>query len=153
MAKNTIKVKKYADVVEEIQATAVEITPGMLLERTSAGLVQACTATTGAVFPMFALEDELQGKGIDDNYAVLQGIDDNYAVGAQIQCWIPGRGDMVYALLEDGEDVEIGDFMESAGNGKLQVLTTGQPIAVAVEAVDDSGSSGADTGRIIVQII
>lgn len=143
MAKNTIKVKKYADVVEEIKATEVAITPGMLLERTSAGLVQACTATTGAVFPMFALEDELQGKGIDDNYAV----------SAQIQCWIPGRGDMVYALLEDGEDVEIGEFMESAGNGKLQVLTTGQPIAVAVEAVDDSGSSGTDTGRIIVQII
>jgi len=143
MAKNTIKVKKYADVVEEIKATEVAITPGMLLERTSAGLVQACTATTGAVFPMFALEDELQGKGIDDNYAV----------SAQIQCWIPGRGDMVYALLEDGEDVEIGEFMESAGNGKLQVLTTGQPIAVAVEAVDDSGSSGTDTGRIIVQIV
>ena len=143
MAKNTIKVKKYADVVEEIKATEVAITPGMLLERTSAGLVQACTATTGAVFPMFALENELQGKGIDDNYAV----------SAQIQCWIPGRGDMVYALLEDGEDVEIGEFMESAGNGKLQVLTTGQPIAVAVEAVDDSGSSGTDTGRIIVQIV
>lgn len=143
MAKNTIKVKKYADVVEEIKATAVAITPGALLERTSAGLVQACTATTGAVLPMFALEDELQGKGIDDNYAV----------SAQIQCWIPGRGDMVYALLEDGEDVEIGEFMESAGNGKLQVLTTGQPIAVAVEAVDDSGSSGTDTGRIIVQIV
>jgi hypothetical protein len=143
MAKNTIKVKKYADVIEELTATAVAITPGALLERTSAGLVQACTATTGAVLPMFALEDELQGKGIDDNYAV----------SAQIQCWIPGRGDMVYALLEDGEDVEIGEFMESAGNGKLQVLTTGQPIAVAVEAVDDSGSSGTDTGRIIVQIV
>lgn len=143
MAKNTIKVKKYADVVEEIKATEVAITPGMLLERTSAGLVQACTATTGAVLPMFALEDELQGKGIDDAYAV----------SAQIQCWIPGRGDMVYALLEDGEDVEVGEFLESAGNGKLQVLTTGQPIGVAVENVDDSGSSGADTGRIIVQIV
>ncbi len=92
---------------------------------------------------MFALEDELQGKGIDDAYAV----------SAQIQCWIPGRGDMVYALLEDGEDVEVGEFLESAGNGKLQVLTTGQPIGVAVENVDDSGSSGADTGRIIVQIV
>lgn len=143
MAKNTIKVKKYADVIEELTATAVAITPGALLERTSAGLVQACTATTGAVLPMFALEDELQGKGIDDNYAV----------SAQIQCWIPGRGDMVYALLEDGEDVEVGEFLESAGNGKLQVLTTGQPIGVAVENVDDSGSSGADTGRIIVQIV
>jgi len=143
MAKNTIKVKKYADVIEELTATAVAITPGALLERTSAGLVQACTATTGAVLPMFALEDELQGKGIDDAYAV----------SAQIQCWIPGRGDMVYALLEDGEDVEVGEFLESAGNGKLQVLTTGQPIGVAVENVDDSGSSGADTGRIIVQIV
>ena len=139
---NTIKVKKYSDVIEEFVAAGT-ITPGMLVELDTTGKVKAHSDEDGNVLPMFALEDELQGKGIDDAYAV----------SAQIQCWIPGRGDMVYALLEDGEDVEVGEFLESAGNGKLQVLTTGQPIGVAVENVDDSGSSGADTGRIIVQIV
>lgn len=142
MAKNTIKVKKYADVIEEYTSTAVEITPGALLELTSANLVQACSATTGNVLPMFALEDELQGKGIDDNYAV----------STRVQCWLPGRGDMVYALLEDGQTIVVGDFLESNGAGRLQKWTSGQIIGIAVEAVDDSGSSAGDTGRIIVRI-
>ena len=142
MAKNTIKVKKYLDVVEEYTSTAVAITPGTLLMLNSTNLVAACTATTGPVLPMFALEDELQGNGIDDDYAV----------SSKIQCWIPTRGDEVYALLEDGETIVIGDFMESAGDGKLQKYTSRPIIGVAVEAVDDSGSSGADTGRIIVRI-
>lgn len=150
MAKNTIKVKKYADVVEEITATAVAITPGALLELTSAGLVQAHSTAGGSVLPMFALEDEFQGKGIDDNYAV----------SVKVQVWIPGRGDQVYALLENGENIAIGDFLTSAGDGKLKKLATESDdtaveaiVGVAVEAVDDSGSSVNDTGRIIVRII
>jgi hypothetical protein len=142
MAKNTIKVKKYADVIEEYTSTAVAITPGTFLELTSDGLVQACTATTGPVLPMVALEDELQGKGIDDAIPASN----------KVQCWIPGRGDMVYALLEDGQTIAIGDFLELNGSGLVQKYTSNQIIGVAVEAVDDSGSSGADTGRIIMRI-
>lgn len=151
MAKHTIKIKKYSDVIEEITATAVAITPGYLLELTSAGLVQAHATAAGNVLPMFALEDELQGNGIDDAYAV----------SAKVQVWIPGRGDQVYALLNDGETVVIGDFLESAGNGKLQKHTSASAdvylnpiVGVAVEAVDMSGSSGVDSdGRIIVRIL
>lgn len=162
MAKNTIKVKKYSDVIEEIGATAVAITPGYLLELTSAGKVQAHATAGGNVLPMFALEDELQGKGIDDAYAASDNV----------QVWVPYRGDMVYALLNDGENVAIGDFLESAGNGKLrkhvkdsfEVESTGDTgtyvnyaesiVGVATEAVDMSDSTGADpSGRIIVRII
>ena len=39
MAKHTIKIKKYADVIEEYSAVGV-ITPGMLIEVTSADKVQ-----------------------------------------------------------------------------------------------------------------
>lgn len=142
MAKHTIKVKKYSDVIEEYTSTAVEITPGALIELTSAGLVQACNNTTGPTLPMFALEDELQGNGIDINYAV----------SVKVQCWIPGRGDMVYALLKNGENIAIGDWVESAGDGSVQKFTSRPALGVAVEAVDDSGSSGTDTGRIIIRI-
>ena len=105
--KNTIKVKNYSNVQEEFTATAVAITPGYLLEVTSSGTVQAHSTAGGNVFPMFAVEDDLQGNGVDDNYAV----------SAQIQCWIPYRGDMVYAWLKDGESVVPGNFLESAGDG------------------------------------
>lgn len=111
MAKKTIKIKKYSDVIEELTATAVAITPGMLLEATSTEeTCQAHSAESGNVLPMFALEDEMQGKGIGDNYAA----------SAKIQVWIPGRGDIVLAIIEDGTTIAIGDFLESNGAGLLQ---------------------------------
>ena len=151
MAYNTIKIKKYSDVVEELTATAVAITPGMLLEVTSAGTVQAHGTAAGNVLPMFALENELLGEGIATNYAA----------SAKIQVWIPGRGDVVYALLNDGENAVKGAFLESAGNGKLQVHASASAdvnlnpiVGVAVTAVDMSGSSGVDPdGRICVRIL
>ena len=161
MAYNTIKIKKYSDVIEEITATAeAAITPGSLLELDSAGTVQAHSTAGGTVLPMFALEDELQGKGIDDNIAASN----------KIQVWIPGRGDQVYAILQDGEDVSIGDFLTSNGTGSLKKLTVDSAgglepvnspiVGVALEAVNLSDSSGGESSgalgynkRIKVRII
>jgi hypothetical protein len=151
MAKNTIKVKNYSDVFEELVAAGT-ITPGMLVEIDANGKVQAHSTAGGNAAPMFAVEDELQGNGIADDYSAAD----------QVQVWSPGRGDMVYALLADGENAAIGNYLESDGNGKLQVHSPSSegaeyplgPIAIAREAVDMSGSSAADPdGRIIVQIV
>lgn len=163
---NTIKVKNYSDVVEEYDAVAA-ITPGMLIELTSAGEVQAHSNAGQNVLPMFAAEDELQGKGIDDDYAA----DD------KVQCWIPGRGCIVYAILADGNDVNPGDFLESNGAGLLQKYTadvdsyesnvagsftvySNQIVGVALDDIDISDSSGAESSgergydkRIRVRII
>jgi hypothetical protein len=118
---------------------------------------------SGNVLPMFALEDELQGGAIDDNYAT----------GAKVQCWIPGRGDQVYGILADGQDVHVGDFLESNGAGYLQkfvgdVASESQPteltiypqaiVGIALENVDSSAdSSGTDflvsNKRIVLRII
>jgi len=145
MGFNTIKLKKYLDIINEYTATAVAITPGMLIELTSANLVQAHSNEGQNVLPMFALEDELQGKGIDDNYAASD----------KIQCWVAVRGEEVYAILEDGETIVIGDFLESNGAGLLQkhnpdeadsddaiTVYTNQIVGIALEAVDLSTSSG-----------
>lgn len=145
MATNTIKVKNYSNVIEEYPANAA-ITPGMLIELISTGKVRAHATAGGTAMAMFALEDELQGKTIDEAYA-----SDN-----RVQCWIPNSGDQVNALLDDGENVVVGDFLESAGNGFLQKyvadvtasdesdnLIDHQVIAVALEAVDLSSSSDA----------
>jgi hypothetical protein len=155
MAKNTIKIKKYLDIIEEYVANAA-ITPGHLIELMSTGKVRVHATEGGNVLPMFALESELEGEGITDAYAA----DD------QVQCWIPTRGDQVYALLANGENVVIGDLLSSKGDGTLkkyvaqidsasdtETILPEPIVAVALEAVDMSGSSGVDpTGRIEVRI-
>lgn len=153
MAYNTIKIRKYSDNIAEYEAEAA-ITPGMLIELTSSETVQAHSTAGGNAVPIaFALEDELQGKGIDEAYAD----------GDRVQCWIPYRGDAVYAILaDDSAAVSIGDLLESNGDGYLtkhvadvesfESAETGsitvlpnQIIGIAIEALDLSDSSGAES--------
>lgn len=137
---NTVKVKKYSDVIEEFVAGGT-ITPGMLLDISATNTV---TAATGAgTLPVFALEDELQGKGIDNKYAS----------GDPVQCWIPYRGDIVNAILKSNNKVVVGDGIASNGDGKVKKAgTSDTPIGFAVTAVDLTGS-GATDARVLVRII
>lgn len=155
----TIKVKGYLDVKEEYPAHDATIRPGMLVELTSADKVQKHGTAAGPVLPMFAAEDELQGHGIDDLYDT----DDI------VQVLIPTRGDQVYALLDDEEDITRGDFLVSAGNGRLQKydavafssdeagsVDANVIVGVALETIDMGSSTDEwpDTGRRIkVRII
>jgi len=149
---NTVKLKKYQDINMEFVANAA-ITPGHLVELMSTNKVRSHATASGNALPkMFALEDELQGKEIDDDYAA----DD------PVQVWVCQPGEVVNALLKDGETAVIGSPLESAGDGTLQVATadsTGvyyhnQIVGIALEANDLSGSSGADlTYRIAVMIV
>ena len=124
----TIKIKKYLDVIIEAKASGA-ITPGHLVEQTSASTttVRKHASADTFAFPMFALEDALQGKGIDDAYAT----------GDQVQVWIPTRGDIVYALLQDNASVTIGDKLVSAGDGTLvKSLDT----VASYESVEEGGA-------------
>lgn len=155
MAAKTIKVKwanpQYQD---ELIATAVAITPGFLVERTSGGTIQAHSSAGQNAQKMFALEDELQGKEIADNYAV----------STLIQFGIFGTGDVVNALLANGENASIGSFLESNGDGYLKVHAASSAgaveypaaiVGIALAALDMSGSSGADPAsqRLLVEIL
>lgn len=138
---NTIKVKNYSDVFEEYEAVAA-LSPGHLLMLTSANKVQKHNVASGNVLPMVAIEDALQGKDITEAYAAED----------RVRVWIPQRGDIVKLRLKDGQNVVIGDWVESAGDGTVQkwvVDSTGdyltaQLIGQVVEAVDMSGSAGVD---------
>jgi hypothetical protein len=102
---------------------------------------------------MIALEDELQGNGIDDDYSA----DD------PVQCWIAQRGEVAYLILEDGQNVSIGDPLESAGNGNVQkhvpdvgssaatpLTIYGDPIiGIALEAKNLADSSGGESSGIM----
>ena len=151
---NKIKLKSKVDLDKEIVAAAV-ITPGMILERTTADKVQAHSTAGGNCRPiMVAQEDALQGRGIGDNYAA----DD------QVQVWCPMPGEEGYVILKDGESVDEGDYLESAGDGYVQkhvadvaeggssaeavsdtTIYPGQLIARSLEDVNISSSSGVES--------
>jgi len=150
MGYNTIKLKDYLHINEEYNAAAA-ITPGMLIELNSSGTVQKHASIDTFAMPMFATEDELQGKDITDAYVT----------GDKVQCWIPTRGDIVYALLLDGQNVSIGDKLVSASGGYLKKsesdfasiesvdagtdLSTRVIIGIALEAQDLSTLEGSES--------
>jgi len=146
MSYNTVKVKKYNDVVEEFVAAGT-ITPGMLVEINSAGTVQAHSTASGNQMGMFALEDELQGKTITDNYVITD----------QVQVWVAGRGDMAYGILVSGQNVAIGTYLVSNGDGKLKVLAdfasvgTVETTEVVGQVVAAADATAADV-RVLVRI-
>ena len=121
---NTIKIKSYVDVQEEYIADAA-IKPGNLVKLDSDGKVTVFATNAGMVLPMFAVEDEFQGKTVTDAYAQ----------GDVVQCWIPNRGDVVMGILDKGANVSIGDLLEATDDGTLRKLTI--------------GSSASDGGAIV----
>jgi hypothetical protein len=101
-----------------------------------------------------AIENALEGEEIDDDYAASDVVRFRYL----------RPGDVAYMLLKDGENVAIGDKLESAGDGDLQKHTADSAGAVeypeaivgeARDALDLSDSSGADPSsrRIRVRIV
>lgn len=148
IAAKTITLKGNGVQSEGVANAAVK--PGMLVELLSTGKSQAHgTQGGGGVEKMFAIENELEGQGIDDDYA---------ADDVLFQKWYNG-GDWVNALLANGENASIGDKLDSNGDGYLRVQPTidattlaGSTVAIAMADVDMSGSSGEDpSGRIPVR--
>jgi len=85
------------------------LTPGMLLEITSTGVKKHATAG-GPATAMFVKENSLGGDDIDDDIAS----------GSQVNYWLCGPGDEVYAILTNDQSVAVGDYLESAGDGFLR---------------------------------
>jgi len=127
----------------EEAVAAGAIRPGDLLKTNSDGEVVVHASAGGYAERNFALEDALQGNGIDDNYAA----DDLVSIvnGAP--------GDVIYAWLSWGENVAIGDLLVSNGDGALKKLTsTDKPIAVALDTLNLADSESADE-RIRVRLL
>lgn len=156
MATKTIRIKSYVDVMEEMKATEADILPGMLVEEDPTGtlaapFVKKHATAEGNSQRMFAVEDEAQGNDIDDLYAINN----------PVQVVVANRGDWIFAFLNDGENVAIGDDLASAGNGRLQKhvpddsggIAVEGVVAKALEAIDMSDSSGVDpSGRIKIRV-
>lgn len=117
----------------EINAAGT-ITPGMALERTSAGTVQAHSTAGGFGERMFAQEDALQGRTVADNYVATDPVRIAFEVSGS-------RG---LALLKAGTNYAIGTKLISNGDGTLKA-TTGSPLQIfaTVDTAIDLSASGA----------
>lgn len=135
MAQYATILKNYLNIFEEYTAGGT-IYPGMFLIMSAADTVVAHNDDAPAnQLVMVACEDALQGRDLNDPYVT----------GDPVKVFIPQRGDEVYSILEDGANVAVGAYLESNGAGYLQAVTTGKAVAMALEALDLSGSSGEES--------
>lgn len=130
MAAKTILLKGD-HIRKEVVATGI-VTPGMQ--------VTLLGAAGGGIRKAFALENDLIGRGIDDDYAV----------GEVIQTGVMPPGAEVYALLASGGNVSAGAALKGKSDGTLEASAAiGDIIAYAIEAVNNTTS---DPMRIRVEI-
>jgi len=116
--------------------------PGMIMEREAAGTVKAHATEGGAAERLFALEDSLQGKTVDQAYAA----------GDRVRLGRFKRGEKLQVLLKAGVDVAIGEVGISAGDGKFigegdaaSATTVADRIVEFEEALDLTASAAVDT--------
>lgn len=136
---NTILLK--GEVLRKEGVTDEAVTPGELMERGGSNDVQAATSGNSATAAViFALENDLVGDGIADDYDS----------GDTVQLGYPEPGAEVYAFLAYGDNVSVGAALESSGNGELTAHSSGRVIGYALEAVNNTTTSGAD--RIQIEV-
>ena len=152
MAIRTIKAK--GDGITNEATGDGAITPGHLVEVDSGGLVQVHASAGQNAERAFALEDDLQGNDLTDDYSD----------GNRVLYGVFKSGDEVNAILADGQSVVIGDPLDSNGNGELKKHSADSAgaveypeaiVAVAMEAVDasDSAATAVASRRLRVRII
>ncbi len=137
---NTILLKGRGVRLERVAAGT--ITPGMLVEVTTADKLQAQSTASVKALLAVAVENDLEGKEISDNYVA-----DDY-----VQSEILRPGDEFYGfIVASGTAVSIGNMMEAAGDGSFKKFNTGVVLAQALEAVDNSG--GGSMARIKLRVV
>lgn len=141
----TIRLKGVGTRLERAASSGSSgILPGSLLRLHSDDTVDVHNISGKATAPIFAVENELFGKGIDDSYAANDYVQAEHFSG----------GDWVLATVAAGATAILeGDLLESNGDGTLKGGGTDytDPIAMAMESVDNSG--GGTVTRIKVAIL
>lgn len=156
MPNNTIALK--GDYIRKEGETDEAVTPGHLVEFGGGNDIQKHSTAGGNARKAFALENDLVGDGIDDDYAS----------GETVQYGVMERGAEVNALLGTGTAASVsiskGQAVESAGDGTVQAWDTAgqatdpsatpvevdQLVGYAIEAVDNS--AGGSEVRIQIEV-
>jgi hypothetical protein len=130
LSKNQIQIKNFGGVLyEERIAAEAGIKPGMLCKVNSAGKVIKHDSAGGKVENLIAIEDSLQGKTVDDAYAINTPV--------RLVWFRPGEE--FHGLADGGTNITLGEQVCSAGNGMHRSASdsgsyTAYANAVALEA-------------------
>ena len=128
MAYRTITQRCATIVQDEARCgTGKTIKPGYLVEFWSDGGVKALCAhriAGGNASPIFAIEDELQGKDTADSYTA----------GKNVPVRTFRSGDLVAALVPTGQTITIGMKLESVGDGTLTEYGVSTPSGGELDA-------------------
>lgn len=136
----TIRLKGMGIRMERPAAGA--ITPGHLVKLGSGNTFTVQNTANAKVPTVFALENELIGLGIDDNYASGDNV--------QAEHMYPGM--QVNALVAaSAAALVIGDLVEQSTDGTVRKLVTGTPLGMVLVAIDNS--AGASPARCQIALI
>jgi hypothetical protein len=117
------------------------ILPGSICLLGSANTVTVWGTAGGHPPKLFALENELIGKGIDDNYVS----------GDLVQMEWFTSGDWVLAYVAAAATaLTIGAFVEADGAGGVRLFASGTILGVSMDALDNSG--GANIARVRIAL-
>lgn len=139
MASKVIALRGTPMVDEQFDASAA-ITPGHLIELfdvSGVGEWRKHGTAAANTAKAFALERDELGKEITVAYATNDKVKAGF--------FAPGM--MVNALIASGQNLNVGDFLESAGNGTLRALTTDsatddtQRVSVVAQSMVDTGGA------------
>ena len=148
---NTILLKGADTAIQHEAIAGGAITPGMLVMLNASGQVVVHNADViGGPPAGVALEDDAQGRGIDDAYDATTHKNVRYVA------LTPGME--FYGILADEVNAAIGTALGSNGDGTLDAAVVTSPAvgeevyAVALEAVNTTTSPVA-TARIKVRVV
>ena len=119
------------------------ITPGMLLELHDNSGARAWGVHDAADDPcpaVVALDQPMMNLGIDDAYAAS----DLVLAGAL------RPGSMFYGIIPSGQDIDIGERLQSNGDGKLKAAASGD---VRFVSHTDTGGAVTEDTRIRVEVL
>lgn len=120
------------------------ITPGMLIEPAASGTTigwNKASSATALLQKVVALENVTANKGIEDDYAI----------GDTVRAAYFWSGFVFQGIVASGQDISVGERMESQGTGLLitaAIVTAAANLAHFMSETE-LGSIGADTRAFV----
>jgi len=147
-----------ANLIDDKAAYTATIKPGMLVEMVNdAGTAkwQPHSSAAGQP-PMFvALEDAIWGADYISSTVGNRGsVDTLYAAGQIVPVAALRTGNKFWGLIPSGQNVNVGDALQSNGDGKLKAATASTAAAgvYRFQALESPGAVTVDT-RVVVQVV